>query len=338
MSELENHQWIIVPKRYRVTRIEPNRYDLVSTLPLAIELRKLNYLGPGLRVESKGRLTGAHRVFRISTDPLGDPRVFEPELVFIPGGKSRLRQHARGMVDKTDHRVYPSHQAYLNEYWIGRYPVTVSEFAFFVEHYGHYTSNEERFGYDSVCWRQPSRGDYRDIQKYGRHPVTMVSISDAEAYCRWLSNVTGKKYSLPTQGQWEMAAYGADQREYPWGDEEPNPTLCNIEHWFGGTTPVGKFSPKGDGRNFGCGFGCADMFGNVSEWTLNSHSHSVKVHPDCDPDFFYYKRITYRVVYGQSWRMGKQTRTDREKYNSVSDHLGFRVVARPFHHQKSGSR
>lgn len=74
MPESKNLQWIKVPKRYRVTRIENNRYDLESTLPLALEFGKLPALGPGLRVESKWRVLGR----RTNLCQLRFPRVSVP--------------------------------------------------------------------------------------------------------------------------------------------------------------------------------------------------------------------------------------------------------------------
>jgi formylglycine-generating enzyme required for sulfatase activity len=327
MAKPKNPEWIVVPKGYRVTRIEKNRYDLESVLPLCIELRKLNDLGPGLRVESKGWLSGSYKVFRISTDPLGGPRNFEPELIHIPSGISRMGYPFKGLLEISNLPEVSSSKVSRTGFWIGRYPVTVREFAFFVEHYGYYSSNEEEFGYDAICWRQPMPGEYRDVEKYERHPVTCVSKRDAEAYCQWLSSVTGKKYSLPTQEQWELAAFGTDGRKYPWGNKEPDRKLCNIEHWFGGTTPVGMFSPDGDGPKFDNLFGCADMFGNVTEWTLNTFSSNRKIHPDCDPDNYYYQTNTYCVTCGPSWRMDRHTRRSHHNYSVDYDYFGFRVVA-----------
>jgi formylglycine-generating enzyme required for sulfatase activity len=92
------------------------------------------------------------------------------------------------------------------------------------------------------------------------HPVR-VSWHDAVAYATW----AGKR--LPSEEEWEKAARGTDGRKYPWGDEEPTPDLCNFGKNEGGTTPVGKYSPQGDSP-----YGCADMAGNVWEWTSSGCS------------------------------------------------------------------
>ena len=39
--------------------------------------------------------------------------------------------------------------------------------------------------------------------------------SDAVAYCKWLSKVTGRDYRLPTEAEWEKAARGTDGQVYP---------------------------------------------------------------------------------------------------------------------------
>ena len=51
-------------------------------------------------------------------------------------------------------------------------------------------------------------------------PVTGVTWSDAEAYCRWLQDRLGTNVALPSEARWERAARGGlDQQTYPWGDE-----------------------------------------------------------------------------------------------------------------------
>ena len=64
----------------------------------------------------------------------------------------------------------------------------------------------------------------------------------------------------------EKAARGTDGREYPWGNQF-NIKKCNAYVDKGrthDTTPVGLYVPQGDFP-----FGCADMSGNVEEWTYS---------------------------------------------------------------------
>jgi len=96
------------------------------------------------------------------------------------------------------------------------------------------------------------------------HPVVFVSWFDARAFAEWIGG------RLLTEEEWERAARGVDGRRFPWGEWVKG--RCNsVEAGIGGTTPVGRFSPSGDSPR-----GCADMAGNVQEWT-SSDSGKYKV-------------------------------------------------------------
>jgi formylglycine-generating enzyme required for sulfatase activity len=94
------------------------------------------------------------------------------------------------------------------------------------------------------------------------HPVVDISWHDALAFCDWLSQETGRSFRLPTEAEWEKSARGPNGQLYPWGNVFPTPELCNFLFHVNDTTPVGKYSPRGDSP-----YGCADMAGNVFEWT-----------------------------------------------------------------------
>ena len=51
------------------------------------------------------------------------------------------------------------------------------------------------------------------------HPVLYVSLTQAKAYCEWVSRSTGWQVVVPTADQWERAARSPKGGRYPWGDE-----------------------------------------------------------------------------------------------------------------------
>lgn len=115
------------------------------------------------------------------------------------------------------------------------------------------------------------------------HPVANVSWYDAQKFVEWLNDKyraelpDGYRFCLPSEAEWEKAARGFNGNQYPWGDAfdaekcntgKDSPDEGGAEEGGAGegqpndTTPVGAYSPQGDAP-----FGCADMAGNVWEWT-----------------------------------------------------------------------
>jgi len=140
------------------------------------------------------------------------------------------------------------------DFWMGRYPVTN-------ELYNAYLK--------SLGIEDPDDG-WEEEKK--NHPVVWVPWGKAIAYCQWLNNLhkeelpSGLILRLPTEAEWEKTARGTDGREYPWGnvfDAKNCNTRDSASSGFDGkTTRVGLYSPQGDSP-----YGCADMAGNVWEWT-----------------------------------------------------------------------
>jgi hypothetical protein len=96
-------------------------------------------------------------------------------------------------------------------------------------------------------------------------PVTHVSFEDAQAYCRWLSKRTGRKWRLPYELEWIEAA--RLNPEYNNSDSEHYKklvqTFANYGNLYGGPTVVGAFDSERSAA------GCFDITGNVWEWCLD---------------------------------------------------------------------
>jgi sulfatase modifying factor 1 len=201
-----------------------------------------------------------------------------------------------------------AHRVYLDAFYIDRYPVTNVEYRNFV---------------DAMKYTPPIHWIHGIIPR-GResHPVVNVSWNDAMAYAQWVGG------RLPTEAEWEKAAswdeVNKTKRVYPWGDEFDVRKCNTSESRIGVTTPVGKYSPKGDSP-----YGVADMAGNVWEWCADWYSENYYVNsPARNPRGPTIGK--FRVLRGGSWNFtsGDARCTSRLKHYQrfCYNFAGFRIA------------
>lgn len=170
-----------------------------------------------------------------------------PAWVRLDGGAFRMGS------DRGPAGSRPAHQILVAEFRISRYLVTNAQYRVFVDETGTAAPQD---------WRNGKLDAETAI-----HPVTHVSWDDAQSFCAWLTERNGDGEGaahLPTEAQWEYAARGAEGREYPWGDDEPDPGRANYqESTIEGTTPVAAYSGGATPD------GVHDMAGNVRQWCLD---------------------------------------------------------------------
>jgi formylglycine-generating enzyme required for sulfatase activity len=168
----------------------------------------------------------------------------------------------------TDDMAYdaekPQHRINLQEFYLGKYPVTQEQ-------------------YQAVMGNNPS-----EFKNNPKNPVEQVSWNDAKEFCKKLNQlITGKDFRLPTEAEWEYACRAGTQTryyfgddvaklgEYAWyGDNSGDSLLDSIKMWDADpnwenhykklmdnnckTHPVGQKKPNN--------WGLCDMSGNVWEW------------------------------------------------------------------------
>lgn len=219
-----------------------------------------------------------------------------PEMVVLPAGRFRM-----GSEESEDRREsWPVRDVEVAAFALGRTEVTRGEYAAFVRATGRPTYSgcigAEPDARRVDIHRVPNVGSWRDpgFEQDEDHPVTCVSWADANAYVAWLSGITGRKYRLPSEAEWEYAARAGTETRYYWGDDWKECGYANmmdrswrdsvISTWPLGscddkaryTAPVGSFASNG--------FGLYDMVGNVREWTADCwHGNYVDALPNGDP-------------------------------------------------------
>ena len=171
-------------------------------------------------------------------------------MVRIEGGTFMMGTSSE-QTDEADSDERPVHQVTLSSFSIGKYEVTQQE-------------------WQAVMGSNPSNF------KGNRRPVEQVSWEDCQEFIRKLNALTGKRFRLPTEAEWEYAARGGNHSrgyQYAGGND-----LGSVAWYIGNsddeTHIVGQKSPNE--------LGLYDMSGNVYEWCQDwygSYSSSSKANP-----------------------------------------------------------
>ena len=193
----------------------------------------------------------------------------------------------------------PAHSVTLSSFYIGKYEITNTEYAYFLNDYG---SDKVKSGtykgelmIEAYMWGVQKNGDrWAPAPGYENHPVVYVSWYGANEYANWLSEKTGQQWRLPTEAEWEYAARGGKQTKgykYAGGNDE------GAIGWYASNSGSKTHPVGGKQANE---LGLYDMSGNVWEWCWdwydkNYYKNSPKSNPK-GPD-----TGSGRVRRGGSW-------------------------------------
>lgn len=172
----------------------------------------------------------------------------------------------------------PVHRVWIDSFELAICQVTNAEYGLFISA----TDHRKPLHWNDANFSNPDQ------------PVVAPSWFEAVAYCDWLGRVTNRHYRLPTEAEWERAARGgAEQKQYPWGDESPESLPNYSSRWKTGPEVVGQAE-----RNT---YGLCDIGANVHEWCADWFSADYyAVSPDRNPQGP--SEGTRRASRGGSWR------------------------------------
>jgi eukaryotic-like serine/threonine-protein kinase len=197
------------------------------------------------------------------------------------------------------------HVKIIQPFYLGQCEVTVAQFREFVREKLHVTDAERPISPDDI--KEGRGGGGRGVDprsgaifwgpftwdRYGApygddYPVVNVSWNDAMAFCDWLSQKDGRRYSLPTEAEWEYACRAGTTTAFSFGnDAKELPKHGNANGFdfradnsqaidaYPFLAPVGQFPPNA--------FGLHDMQGNAGEWCFDTYGSYLEFPDLTDP-------------------------------------------------------
>ena len=283
-----------------------------------------DYTAAALR---RNRLNPEER--NLNTDITVDPN----EEVWISKDTAYIDEEGK-IVRETLERRLTGPWDFLNTYIINIYPDTtcwVNDFP-----------NADNETYMRYYFSNPAYNDY---------PVVGVTWEQANAFCAWRTEYLLKglgpaarfiqRYRLPTEAEWEYAARGKDQTEFPWENEDvasgKGCFFANFKPDNGNYTKDGNLITSKVGIYSANSNGLFDMAGNVAEWTSTIYTEAgVEAMNDINPQLKYNAAIEdpYRLkkksVRGGSWKDPesyiRSAWRSSEYQNQPRSYIGFRCV------------
>lgn len=325
------------------------RLPVGDGLPQAmLELPRGSYLAkfsaPGRATVRQPFIVGRGQTLAFSLELPTVDRV-PPGFVFIPEGAFLFGSTASDSLRRGFFEAPPVHPARTGAYLISRHEVTVADWLTYLEaldgqERARRTPGAQGTGVVGATLRleREARGwrytykpgsttlsagegeliryigrERRAAQRWRAFPVTAISAADAEAYAQWLSS-TGRvrRARLCTEREWERAARGADDREFPHGDRL-EPDDANFDETYGRDPAAMGLDEVGSHPRSRSPFGLDDMMGNAFEWvrvTAQPGAYSAR------GGSYFYDRNSNQV-------------TNRQNPNAAlrEPGLGFRVCA-----------
>lgn len=220
------------------------------------------------------------------TASVGDNQVFTIgnvsfTMVRVDGGTFKMGTD-NGQGDDTGNNEKPVHQVTLSSYYLGETEVTQAL-------------------WEAVMGKNPS------YSKGSNRPVEQVSWDDCQVFIQKLNLLTGRKFRLPTEAEWEFAARGGNKAHgYPYSGSFLVKDVAWIDENSGSKTHDVK-------KKLANELGLYDMSGNVWEWCqdwFGNYNSGRQLNPMGPTSG------TVRVLRGGSWCSNAESSSVSYRSNS----------------------
>lgn len=225
------------------------------------------------------------------------------EMVKVEAGTFVMGATREGMrYEKMDKKELPAHKVSLTkEYFIGKFEVT-------------------QLLWNTIMENNPSKN------KGEKLPVEQVSWNDCQIFIAKLNRITGRKFRLPTEAEWEYAARGGNKSK---GYLYSGSDIAEAVAWYNAVSGrrIGSGHSHKVGAKHANELGLFDMSANVYEWCqdfwveYNNQEQIDPVGPQKGINHVYRGGSWYTDVYKcyPSWR-------DYGNPDLRRDDLGFRLA------------
>ena len=209
------------------------------------------------------------------------------KMVAVPGGEFSMGSSEGDKFAKPDEQ--PAKKVKISRFFMGETEVSWTEYLAFYSQTGAEGRSTDTEGartnleVDAVTGPTPPYGQPDQNWGLGSRPAITMRYHAAETYCRWLSQVTGKKYRLPTEAEWEYACRAETTTPYFF---EGNPKKFSKNNFWNKITGVDTtnintyviYAENSEGKTQmpdrvkANPFGLKNMLGNVAEFCSDWYS------------------------------------------------------------------
>jgi formylglycine-generating enzyme required for sulfatase activity len=249
------------------------------------------------------------------------------EMLPIPAGEFMMGSPASEAERSND--AGPQHLVKVSEFYMGKFPITQAQWAAIAK-----TKQIN-------CKLETDPSNFKGAEL----PVESIFWHEAIEFCDRLSRETGKRYSLPSEAQWEYACRAEATTPFYFGEtiDASIANYCAQDGKIGETVYPGKYgngklgeyrkktTPVGYFKDSANKFGLYDMHGNVWEWCADPWHENYEGAPIDGSVWDASNDSGSKVLRGGSWGNSPGfCRSARRSYGTSDFRywsIGFRVVS-----------